>query len=830
MNQEKKQSGLLKNKNILCTILAVVVMAVISLAYFYPDAINGNVLQQHDTTQGVANGQEAKAFTESTGEVTRWTNSLFSGMPTFQISPSYESTTLVNWIGKVYGLGLPAPANLIFMMMIGFYILLLAFKVKWYVAIFGSIAYAFSSYFFILIGAGHIWKYVTLSYVPPTIAGIVWCYRKKYVLGGIVAALGATMQIASNHFQMTYYFAFLIVALAIGYLVSAIKEKKIKDWGISTGVLAIAAILAVAANAPNLYGTYEYSKETMRGGHSELTSATSNGASKGLDKDYITAWSYGIDETVSLIIPNVKGGATIRPERGSNKLMSLSETSKAQELFNLGKISPEEYQYLAQFPQYFGDQPMTNGPVYVGVIVFALFLIGCFVVKGSLKWALLAGTLLSLLMGWGHNAMWFTDWMIDYFPFYNKFRTVASAFVILELTIPLLAALALNKILTEEDFFNKHSKVILGSFAFTAIICLFIYIVPSVFGGFSIQEKNQYISSGVALQIPGLFNAVEEIRLDMVKADALRSLIFVIMGFGVLLLVVTKKVKTTIGGLILVAVLLVDMFSVNKRYISTTSFTSPMPQNEQIAARPVDKHILQDTTMNYRVIDTKKFGEASPSYYHKMIGGYHAAKLTRYQDLIDHQISQNNQEVLNMLNTKYFIIDDNTAVQNPNALGNAWWVEKVDYANTPNEEMAYLSSFKADSTAVAGVKFKAILGENFSLKAEGDTIYETTYAPNELNYHAVTQNGGIAVFSEIYFPWGWKATIDGKPAEIARVNYVLRALKVPAGTHHINFKFEPDAIITADRIAFAAISIIYLAIIASVGVLVYKLRSQKMQD
>jgi hypothetical protein len=271
-----------------------------------------------------------------------------------------------------------------------------------------------------------------------------------------------------------------------------------------------------------------------------------------------------------------------------------------------------------------------------------------------------------------------------------------------------------------------------------------------MFGGFSIQEKNQYISSGVALQIPGLFNAVEEIRLDMVKADALRSLIFVIMGFGVLLLVVTKKVKTTVGGLILVAVLLVDMFSVNKRYISTTSFTSPMPQNEQIAARPVDKQILQDTTMNYRVIDTKKFSDASPSYYHKMIGGYHAAKLTRYQDLIDHQISQNNQEVLNMLNTKYFIIDDNTAVQNPNALGNAWWVEKVDYVNTPNEEMAYLSSFKADSTAVADTKFKTVLGEDFAPKLAGDTIYETTYAPNELNYHAVSQNGGIAIFSEIY--------------------------------------------------------------------------------
>lgn len=700
-------------------------MAVISIAYFYPDAVTGNVLQQHDSTQGIANGQEAKAFAESTGEVTRWTNSLFSGMPTFQISPSYESSKLIGWIDSVYGLGLPAPANLIFMMMIGFYILLLAFKVKWYVALFGAIAYAFSSYFFIIIGAGHIWKYVTLAYVPPTIAGIVWCYRKKYMLGGVVAAIFATMQIASNHFQMTYYFAFLIVAMAIAYLVAAISEKSVKEWCKSTATLAVAAILAVAANAPNLYSTYEYSKETMRGGHSELTAPADGNASTGLDKDYITAWSYGIDETASFIVPNVKGGSTIRPEKGRNRLMSLAELPKAQELLNNGTLSGEEYQYLSQFPQYFGDQPMTNGPVYVGVVVFALFLIGCFVIKGALKWALLAATLLSLLMGWGHNAMWFTDMMIDHFPLYNKFRTVASALVIAELTIPLLAALALNKILTEKDFFNKHNRIIIGCFAFTAIACLVIYIAPGMFGGFSIQEKEQYINTGVAVQVPELFNAIETIRLDMVKADAMRSLIFVIMGFGALLLFFAKKTNAVVGGLIITVVILADMYTVNKRYISSSSFTTPMPKQEQIAARPVDRQILQDTAMNYRVLDVNKFGDASPSYYHKMIGGYHAAKLTRYQDLIDHQIGKNNTEVLNMLNTKYIIVDDNSAMENPDAMGNAWWVEKVDFVDTPNEEMAFLNDFKADSAAVADARFKPVLENKAGVKMPGDTIYET---------------------------------------------------------------------------------------------------------
>lgn len=824
MNTEKKTENISKNKGLIGIIISIAVMAVISFAYFYPDVVTGNVLQQHDTTQGIANGQEAKAFTEATGEVTRWTNSLFSGMPTFQISPSYESSELVSWIGKVYGLCLPAPSNLIFMMMIGFFILMLAFKARWYVALFGAIAYAFSSYFFILIGAGHIWKFATLTYVPPTIAGIVWCYRKKYALGGLVAALAATMQIASNHFQMTYYFAFLMVAMVIGYLVQAIKEKTLKDWGLSTGVLGVAAILAVAANAPNLYSTYEYSKETMRGGHSEIVSTSNANKSKGLDKNYITAWSYGIDETATLIVPNVKGGATIRPERGHNKLMSLAETKTAQDLLNSRSISGEEYQYLSQFPQYFGDQPMTNGPVYVGVVVFALFILGCITVKGAIKWALIAATILSLLMGWGHNAMWLTDWMIDHFPLYNKFRTVASAFVVLELTIPLLGALALNKIFTEEDFAKKHKNAIIGSFAFTAAVCLLIYIAPGMFDGFSEQERDQYIASGVAQQVPGLFNAIEEVRLNLVSADAMRSLLFLVFGFAPILLFFAKKLNATTSGVIIALVILIDMYSLNKRYISTTSFTSPMPQTEQIAARPVDKKILQDTTMNYRVVDFKKFGDAGPSYYHKMIGGYHAAKLTRYQDLIDHQINKGNMEVLNMLNTKYFIMDDNEAQINPEALGNAWWVEKVDYVATPNEEMAYLSNFKADSTAVADAKFKAILGEEFATKAQGDTIFETTYAPNELNYHAVSQNGGVAVFSEIYFPWGWKATIDGEPVEIARVNYVLRALKVPAGEHSINFKFEPDTVIAADRIAYFAICIMYIAAIASIGVAVWRKR------
>lgn len=823
--------GILKSRNTIYTLVAIAIFAAISWAFFYPDDVMGNVLQQHDMQQGYANGQEAKAFAEKTGETTRWTNSLFSGMPTFQITPSYDSSKLIQWINSVYSLGFPSPVNLIFMMMVGFYILLIAFDMKWYVAILGALGYGFSSYFFILIGAGHIWKFVTLAYIPPTIAGIVWCYRGRYFTGATIAALFATLQIAANHVQMTYYFLFVILGMVIAYLIIAIKNKEIRKWTTSTYSLAIAAILAVGANAPNLYNTYKYGKETMRGGHSELTAPNQNTSAKGLDKDYITAWSYGIDETASLLIPNVKGGATIRPQAGDNKLMSLAETQKAQDMLSKGEISNEEYQYLAQFPQYFGDQPMTNGPVYVGAIIFVLFLIGCVIVKGPMKWVLLALTIFSIFLSWGHNMMWLTDWFIDYFPMYNKFRTVASILVIAEFTMPLLAVLALNKILTEENAAAKYHKVIFGAFGITGFICLVVYLAPNMFGAFSQQETQQYILTGVSQQVPTLFNAVESIRYDLVKADAMRSLIFLIMGFAALLLFLTKKLNATYTGAIIAVILLVDMYSVNKRYISTSSFTSPLPMDQKIAERPVDRQILQDTAMNYRVLDVNNFTNAGPSYYHKCIGGYHAAKLSRYQDLIDRQIARNNFQVLNMLNTRYIITSDSVVERNPEALGNAWFVDTLEYVKTPDQEMAYLNKFNPKTQAVADAKFETALGKA-KMVTPGDTIFETSYAPNELTYHASSKNGGIAVFSEVYFPWGWKATIDGENVEIGRVNYVLRAINIPAGNHTIHFKFDPQSVNTADYIATIAIIIIYLALIAAVGVsfLRYMKKNKMIED
>lgn len=821
-NKELKTCGcgfrrLFGSKGFLHSLLGVGILLVITLVYFYPDVFEGNVLRQHDTLQGVANGQEAAAFAEATGETTRWTNSLFSGMPTFQISPSYGSSKLISTVERAYSLWLPNPANLVFIMMLGFYILMLAMRTRWYVALLGAIAYGFSSYFFIIIGAGHIWKFSTLAYVPPTIAGIILCYRGKYIGGGVLAAFFAMLQIAANHIQMTYYFLFVIVALVIAFFVEHKRANTLKKWAKATGVLAIAAALAVGANLPSLYNTYEYSKQTMRGGHSELAVATANSTKGGLDKDYITQWSYGISETFSLLIPNIKGGATIIPTDGRNVQTSMAEVEQVKEDYQKGKIDYQTYSNLQMFPQYFGDQPMTNGPVYVGALIFALFILGLIIVKGPVKWALFAVTVLSVALSWGHNMMWLTDWFIDHFPLYNKFRTVASILVIAEFTMPLLAALALQKIVTTPDFFKLHSKAFFGSFGISIFFCLLGMMAPSVFGsGISQMEADmfaEYAAQGYDLS--PLYASLQDARMAMVSADALRSFVFLVIGAALFWLYFKNILKKEALCGALLVVVLIDMYPVDKRYLNTKSFSmKPAMAQQTIEPRPVDLQILQDTAMNYRVMDLSRFGDAMPSYFHKCIGGYHAAKLTRYQDLIDRQISKNNVEVLNMLNAKYLVVDDTTAHINPEALGNGWFVDKVTYVKGAQAEMAVLDTLHTAVGAVADESFRSVLGEAKAVMP-GDTIIETVYKPNELHYKTISRNGGLAVFSEIYFPWGWTATVDGKEVPVGRVNYVLRALQLPAGEHTVVFRFDPQSVHTTETVAYASVALIYLALIGA---------------
>ena len=819
----------------------LVVIAALSLGFFLPDAVEGNVLQQYDTMQGMANGQEAKAFTEATGETTRWTNSLFSGMPTFQIAPSYPSNSMFEWINTVYGLGLPSPASLLAMMMIGFFILLLAMKVRPPLALIGAVAYGFSSYFVILIGAGHIWKFITLAYAPATIAGIVLAYRGRYLGGAALAAVAAMMQIASNHVQMTYYFLFVVVGFVVAAAWKLFKEKKAKQFGLATGSLAVAALLAVLANLPSLYNTREYSKETIRGGHTELTvTGEESQSTGGLNRDYITQYSYQPSETWTLLIPNVKGGSSAKPAKGQMTPTSLGDMEEGKKLIQSGQLDEISSMMVPYYSQYFGDAEGTNGPVYVGAIIAVLFLLGCFVVKGPVKWVLLVLTLFSVVLSWGKHMMGPTDFMIDFIPMYSQFRTVESILVIAEFTMPLLAILALQKLLTEPTPWKTYGRTFSWCFGAVLAVCLIGIFFPGFFGplvgdydrqteemlSYALMNQGATAQQAAAygLQNPSIYSAVETLHGELVSSDALRSFLFVAATALFLFFYMKGKVPAKYATAAVGLLVVFDLFAVNKRYLDHDSF---VPKSEAagggIQMTAADRQILADTAMNYRVMDIPRFSSPAPSYYHKMIGGYHAAKLTRYQDLIDRHLSnfQTGESdsidvnILNMLNAKYLVVDQSQAHLNDEAQGNAWMVDAVNYVDGADAEMAGLSTTDLRREAVADRRFEALLGKSLP-KTPGDTIYETTYAPNRLTYKAKSARGGVAVFSEIYFPWGWKATVDGQPAEIGRVNYVLRALKLPAGEHTVEMVFDPESLHTTVSVARVSIILIYLMVIGAV--------------
>ena len=795
------------------SILAALLLAVVAIFFFFPEAQEGYVLQQADTLQGMANGQEGMAYKEATGETTRWTNSLFSGMPNFQIAPSYPANDVLSGVAKVYSLWLPAPCNLLFIMMLGFFIMCLCFKFRWYTSLFASIAWGFSTYFIIIIGAGHIWKFLALAYVPPTIGGLALCYRGKYIAGTALTALFGALQLQSNHPQMSYYFCFVIFFLVLAWLWIALKENKMLQWSIATTCCILGGIIAVGANSANLYNSWEYSKETIRGKATDLVNENGSQAT-GLDKAYITAWSYGVDESMTLLIPNVKGGATLKPVAGQNQMLSVAQTDKAQQT----PLSPEERQFMAQFPQYFGDQPMTNGPVYVGAFIFVLAILALFVVDGPIKWALFASSVLALALSWGHNFNPLTDFFIDYFPGYNKFRTVSSILVVVEFTVPLLAALCIRKMIKTENFLGKFKWTFYTVFGFFALICFIGWVSPGFFGSpFTAEETRQLTEAG-AFSNPvyaRIINAVSESRLSLVSADSGRSMLFIIIGFCLMMMWfknVFKQPALFVCCLTLLAV--IDLYPLNKRYVNSENFVPEKPKTTVFAMTDADRQILKDTT-NYRVLDVAGFDDARSSYFHKTIGGYHAAKLTRYNDLIDNQIMKGNPGVLNMLNAKY-ILNGNQVEQNDEALGNVWFVDRISYVETPNQEMAALDSINPGVMAVSDVMFEDVLGQA-TPPAPGDTIYETKYAPNKLSYHSKSAKENLAVFSEIYFPWGWKATIDGETVAIGRVDYVLRAIKVPAGEHQIEFVFDPESLKTTNALAIVSLCLIGIICAGALG-------------
>ena len=812
-------------KKLLPDLIAILAFVLLSFAYFFPADIENRILFQHDTAAGAGAGQEVKEYYEQTGERSRWTNSLFGGMPMYQIAPSYDSTKSLQWVQKAYQLFLPDYVCLTFMLMLGFYILLRVFGIPVWLAGLGGIMWAFSSYFFILISAGHIWKFITLAYVPPTIAGIVLAYRGKLLWGGILTALFVALQITSNHVQMSYYFFFVILFFVGAYFEKAWRTKTLPQFFKASAVLIVAALVGIAANVSNLYHTYAYSKETMRG-KSELvqTGDAAKQTSSGLDRDYITQWSYGIDETLTLLVPNFKGGASAA--------LSQSETA-------MSKANPMYSSLYGSLTQYFGTQPMTSGPVYVGAFVLFLFVLGCFIVKGPLKWALIGATFFSIVLSWGKNFMPLTDFFIDYVPLYNKFRAVSSILVIAEFTIPLLAIFALKRLLEEPEILKQEKKPLGISLLLTAGIAL----LPAQEAQMLQNAVNQQMIP--ANELSGILANLGEMRAELVSSDALRSFIIIGIGCSLLWLYASGKLRSslTIAGITILC--LADMWGVNKRYLNDAQFVPHSIRTETFTKTNTDELILQDTSLDYRVLNfaTSTFDDNNTSYWHKSVGGYHPAKLRRYQEMIEHHISPEMQaaykaiataggemdsvdankfRVLNMLNTKYFIFPagqqrQTVPILNPHAYGNAWFVNKVQYVNNANEEIDALDSIIPTETAVVDARFKDVLkGATESYKDSLSSIRLTSYAPNRLTYETNNAQDGIAVFSEIYYPDGWHVTIDGQPAELARADYILRTMYVPAGQHTIEMRFDPTSLHVTEGIAYGALALLVIGIIVAV--------------
>ena len=820
-------------------VLVVILFAAISLVYFFPADIEGRILYRHDSSAGRGAGEEINEYQKRTGERTRWTNSLFSGMPTYQMAPSYDSTTILSKAVNAYHLWLPENVWYVFVYLLGFYILMRAFDFRWYLAMLGSVIWAFSSYFFIIIAAGHIWKVMALAYLPPMIAGIVLAFRGRYLWGLLLTAVFSAFEVYANHVQMTYYYLFIIAAMVIAFLIEGLRRKEYAHLLKAVGVCLAGAAIGISLNLSNLYHTWQYGQESMRGKSELVKKNAANQTNSGLDRDYITQWSYGIDETWTLLVPNAKGGASV----------PLAQSKKAME-----KAAPEFESIYQQIGQYWGEQPMTMGPVYVGAFVLMLFVLGLFIVKGPMKWALLAVTILSVLLSWGRNFMPFTDLFIDYVPMYSKFRTVSSILVIAEFTIPLLVMMALKKLLDEPKLMKSRMKYVGISFLLTGVVALLFSLMPSLFfDSFISSSEMQALKSLPAEYIQPLTANLTEMRKAVFTADSLRSFYIILVGTGILLAMMAGKLKKEYGVGIILVLCLVDMWMVNKRYLNDDMFVSASVREEPMQKSAAIDHIMQDKSLDYRVLNlaTSTFNENETSFYVKSIGGYHAAKLRRYQELTDAHIQPEMQRifsavseaegdmtrvngdsifpVLNMLNTKYFILPlqggQTVPLENPYTYGNAWFVDKLDYVDNANQELDMTGQLPLRHEAVADKKFRDVLGDAI----QQDSLSMVTikaYEPNQLTYEVQSGKGGIIVFSEIYYP-GWTATVDGVEKPVGRVNYVLRALRVEPGKHEVVLSFFPKSIDRTETVAYVGYALLLVVLLLLVWRVVRKNRKDE---
>ena len=818
------------NKQFLGILFAIIAFALITLVYFTP-ILEGKRIKQHDIEMYKGMSQEINDFREETGEQSLWTNSMFGGMPAWNIGVQ-QNSNLMTYVQKIIGLGFPSPIMSVFISMLGFFILLLVLDCKIWISFIGALAYGFTSYLFIVMGAGHNSKAVAMAYMAPVIAGIIMTYKGKYLWGAVLTAISLALEIRAGHIQITYYLFMIVLIMVIAEFIETIKTKKYLDFFKASGILAIVAVLAVMTSTTTLYANYEFGKETMRG-KPVLTENVEN-QTRGLDRDYITQWSYGIGETWSLMIPNVKGGASAYIGNDNPALQNAD---------------PRFRSTIAQNNAYWGDQPGTSGPVYVGAIVCFLFVLGLFVVKGKIKWVLLAATILSILLSWGKNFMGFTDFFLDYFPMYNKFRAVSMTLVIAEVCMPILAFLALAEVMRNPEILKKNMYYLYVSFGLTAGLCLLFYIVPNVFFNFLSQgEAVQFAQltngkDGAIYQM--LANDIENVRMAIFKKDAIRSFFFITIAAIILLLNIKGKLKDNAVFAILAVLVVMDMFPINKRYLNNDNFIDKRRFEKPFVMSEIDKQILQDNSLDYRVMNltTSTFNDASTSYFHKSIGGYHGAKLRRYQDIINHYLGGNNVgsdgfwNVLNMLNTKYLIYPQNNnkpmAMPNPDAFGNAWLVSDIKWVATPNEEIAAIENTNVKTTAIVNEEFKNVVG-NYGTDAinrvHTGTIQLASYKPNELTYNFNSSKDELVVFSEIWTSKGWTMWIDGKESPLIRADYILRAAVVPAGNHEIMMRYEPKIWKVGNTIQFVSSLILILGLFAAIVLTFRKSEWKKSVD
>jgi hypothetical protein len=801
-------------KSIYPDIIAIIGFIVISYGYFSP-VLDGKQLPPHDTQQSIGMSRELVVYNQQTGKDAMWTNSMFSGMPSYQIKGG-KTNNIFHSLQTYFRLYLPFyTVGILFIYLIGFYFLLRTLKLSHIIAFAGAVAFAFCSFNFVIIFAGHVTEAYAIGFMAPVIAGVLLTYNRNYVAGGLITLCALGVEISANHYQITYYLALIVLTYVVIKFIETIRTKQYKSFIIASVIIVFAVGLSLIPNTTSIWTTYEVSKYSTRG--KPNLSDKSGDQTTGLSKSYIlNDYSYGIPETMTLMIPNFMGGPTVSSLSEDSNIFDILKQKEYQET--------EARQAIKQMPTYWGDQRYTAGPVYLGSIVCFLFILSLFVIRGPIKWWLVSVTLISIFLAWGKNLPFLSNLFIDYFPVYNKFRTVSMILVMASVTMPLGAFLGLKSLLEDSTGKSKLSKQLLNAYYIAGGITLFF----ALFGGFL-----SFISPEDNAMDPAFAHALQLDRASLLRKDAFRSFIFITLSSALIWLYLKEKLKVIYFACGILFLILVDQWSVAKRYLNDEQFITARKAKEQFNPSEFDRQILQDTSY-YRVYNQARdpFNEAITSYYHKSIGGYHGAKLKRYQELIEQQISKGNPNVFNMLNTKYIIYRVNNKGElrlqkNFGALGNAWFVDSVKWVNNADEEMASLSNFNPASTAICDKSFATIIGNlNTNLDSTA-RILLTHYAPDELKYASKSSKDKLAVFSEIYYPEGWQAKIDGKPAQILRANYTLRALIIPAGSHSIEMKFEPRSYLVGQKVSMASSVLIILLVLAGVAWSFIKAKQKK---